>query len=459
MARFRWLPSPTPSLSRWHQPLLLMVVGFSGLGSSLAWPSRDALAATQPTSIAPTSKACGGYPRMAIGMASGYCAGLVFGPTKGKPRQIRLPRSLVQLDHDTWLVSDLGAWQGKRGAIWRLRVQPGQPAELTRLLTGLQLPHALALGPDGLAYVGEMSRIFRFDPHAAQPAETIEPVITGLPDNQLHDNRHPLSKFVFMPDASLLVNIGAPSDQCVDAKGSPVGPRCHEGETGEVAASLRRYPPDGKGGWRSQYVVHAKGLRNSVALAVHPSGTVLQGENSYDFRDRWSPFDEINRIRPGQHYGWPYCADTRTPTPGWKAKAVMKCQSDAHASPVLLLPPHAAPLDMLWYRGSMFPQLNGKLLMSWHGYRSIGGRVVAFRTDENGVPVAEAGARFPLYGGQPRRYGASPSANAFVITPGWGKSGQRAQGSPVGLAVARDGAIWVTDDRAGQVIRIAADSP
>ena len=417
-----------------------------------------ALAADQPKASGSTT--CGGYPRVQIGMAKGYCAGLVWAPTPGKVRQLRLPRSLLQLDDDVWLVTDLGGWGTQRGAVWKVAAKPGTRTQVTRLMGGLQLPHAMAMGADGKVYVGEMSRIFRFDPHAEKSSDTIETVISGLPDNKLHDNRHPLSKFVFMADGSMLINIGAPSDQCLNGKGIAPGRICPESDGGEHAASLRRYAPDGKGGWDRDYTVYAKGLRNSVALAVHSSGTILQGENSYDFADRWVPFDEINLIREGHHYGWPYCADMTSPTPGWKGKATMKCASQAHAKPVLLLPPHAAPLDMLWYEGSMFPDLRGKLLMSWHGYRSVGGRIVAFATDENGIPVTEPNARYPVYGGQPRRYGASPSANAFVLTPGWGKlPGKRAQGSPVGLAMARDGAIWATDDRSGQIIRIAIDGP
>ncbi|QIL21720.1 sugar dehydrogenase [Thermomonas sp. HDW16] len=392
-------------------------------------------------------------------MAEGFCAGLVVAPVGGK-RRLQLPRSLVQLDDDTWLIADLGGWGTARGAIWKLRVKSDAGVEIARLIAGLNVPHALAIGADGKAYVGEMSRIFRFDPRARIPADTIETMVSGLPDNRLHENRHPLSKFVFMPDGALLVNIGAPSDQCLDTSGNARENSCPESEAGEYTASLRRYAPDGGGGWSRDYTVLAKGLRNSVALAVHRSGTVLQGENSYDFTTRWFPFDEVNLIRAGRHYGWPYCAGVATPTPGWKGRRAMACGSRAHTAPVLLLPPHAAPLDMLWYEGVMFPQLQGTLLMSWHGYRSVGGRVVAFATDEMGVPVAGRDARYPIYGGQPRRYGASPSADAFILTPGWGRAaGKRPQGSPVGLAVANDGAIWVTDDRAGQVIRIAVDRP
>lgn len=404
---------------------------------------------------------CDGWPRLAIETEKGLCAGLVAGPAPGAfaSRQMRLPRTLVQLDERTWLVADLADWAQPRGVIWKMTVSPGQPAVLQPLLTGLSLPHGLAIGPDGLAYVGEMSRIFRFDPRAADPAATVQDVITGLPDNRLHDNRHPLSKFVFAPDGALLVNVGAPSDQCLDADGARIGTaRCDQSEGDEATAGIRRHERLGPGRWDPRFTMLARGLRNSVALAVHPSGTILQAENSYDFDDRWSPFEEINRIEPGRHYGWPYCQDMATPTPGWAG--TMDCASKAHAPPLALLPPHVAPLDMTWYQGAMFPGLKGKLLMGWHGYRSTGGRLVAFEVDARGVPVTRAKARFPIYPSGSRPFGAGPAAEAQVLTPGWGRvEGKRPQGAPVGIAVASDGAIWVADDKNASIIRFAVDRP
>lgn len=413
---------------------------------------------------AQSSDTCDGYPRADIGMARGYCAGEVVSPAS--PRLIRLPRSLVQLPGGDWIVSDLGGWGTDRGAIWRLNAAPGRAPRLTRLIGGLYLPHALALGPDGKIYVGEMSRIFRFNPEARNPSATLEAVITGLPDNRLHENRHPLSKFVFAPDGALIVNIGAPSDQCLDERGQPPGDLCTETAQLNGSALLRRYAPDGKGGWGPTWTLAATGLRNSVALAVHPSGTVLQAENSYDTPTRWAPFDEINVIRvPGEsgvpRYGWPYCDASGAPSPGWgpTRSRTFQCRGPGAFKADLLLPPHAAPLDMLWYDGAMFPQLRGRLLMTWHGYRSTGGRLVAFRTDARGVPIPNARARYPVYGGKPRPYGPGPAADALVLTPGWGATRTRKQGTPVGVAVASDGAIWLTDDKAGRVLRIAPDRP
>jgi glucose/arabinose dehydrogenase len=440
------------SVKAFHARVLL-VAGVALLASGLA-------AGAGPTQAQPTTAAtCDGYPRAPIGMAPGFCAGLVVAPPSASfaSRTLRLPRSLLQLPKGDWIVSDLGGWGTTRGAIWRLRASPGRPAELTPLLRGLNLPHALALGPDGLVYVGEMSRIFRFDPAAADPAASVATVIEGLPDNRLHDNRHPLSKFVFTPAGDLLVNVGARSDQCLDAGGKAPGPTCPEVDGPEASGVLRLYRSTGPGQWSRDWTILASGLRNSVALAVHPSGTILQGENSYDLPGRFTPFDEINQIVPGATYGWPYCADVAAPTPGWPA--VKGCGSEAYRPPALLLPPHAAPLDLAWYQGAMFPQLNGRLLVTWHGYRATAGRLAAYETDALGLPIKGAKARYPVYGEASRRYMTGPSANALILTPGWGKAAGRRQGSPVGLAVAADGAIWVTDDRAGQVIRIAVDRP
>ncbi|HET7126494.1 MAG TPA: hypothetical protein VFI26_05315, partial [Lysobacter sp.] len=170
--------------------------------------AKPASAAERRESYAAPVGTCDGYPKLSIGMAKGFCAGLVAGPTRtDTSRTMLFPRELVELDDDTWLVTDLGGWGTTRGAVWKLKAKRGEPSRVSRMLGGLNLPHAIAMGTDGKVYVGEMSRIFRFDPRAADPQQTIETVVADLPDNRLHENRHPLSAFAFAADGALLVNI------------------------------------------------------------------------------------------------------------------------------------------------------------------------------------------------------------------------------------------------------------
>lgn len=395
---------------------------------------------------------CGGYARTQVGMAEGMCMGRVW--QRAGSDGPRMPRTLFELQDGDWLVADLGTWDAGRGAIWRLKLTPQGPS-WTRLLRGLSMPHTIARGPDGRIYVAEMSRIFAFDPD--NPAEG-QTVIAGLPDNRLHDNRHPLSAFVFQPDGAMLVNVGAPSDRCLDARDrarADAQGRCVEGAE---QAMVRRYAYLGDGRWSAEWTPFATGLRNSVALAVHSSGTVWQAENSIDLDTPERPFDEINGLEAGRHYGWPYCTDMGTAMPGWTAR---QADCSSRNSPASLLPPHTAPLSMLYYDGAMFPQLRGRLLVGWHGYRRTAGRIMAIETGPDGAPLTDAPGRYAIYprGSLPYPAGA-PGPRGRILTPGWNAvSGQRPMGAPVGMTVARDGSIWVADDRNAAILRIAATRP
>lgn len=395
---------------------------------------------------------CGGWPATGARMAPGLCMGQVWrGQGADGPRA---PRGLTPLDGGDWLVTDLGGWEAGRGAVWRLSFAGDGAPRWRRLAAGLSMPHTAARGPDGRIYVSEMNRILTLDPDAADPAATVRTVIGGLPDNRLHDNRHPLSSFVFDGNGDLLVNVGAPSDRCLDAKGRAKTDARGACVEAAATAQVRRHAYLGNGRWAEESTVFASGLRNSIALVRHSSGTILQAENSVDLTTPEHPFDEVNLLRQGGHYGWPYCVDLATPLPGWPAG---QARCGERERPVALLPPHAAPLDMIYYEGTMFPELRGRLLMTWHGYRRTAGRIAAVETDERGVPLTDVGGRYAVYprGSLPYPAGA-PSVRGRILTPGWDRvPGRQARGAPVVMAVAADGAIWVTDDRNRAILRIA----
>jgi glucose/arabinose dehydrogenase len=412
-----------------------------------------------------TEQTCDGWPRASIGMAPGYCAGLVVAPPQAfEKRILKFPRLLLQLSPTDWLVTDLGHWASHDGSVFRLTAVRGQPAILKPLLSKLYIPHGLARGPDGRIYVGEMSRIFRFDPDAADPSATTQTVVTGLPDNRLHEDRHPLTFFIFDDNGDLLVDVGAPSDQC-DKNGKPDGTDfCSESEGADKTAGIRRYAYLGDAKWSAEFTMLARGLRNSLALARHRSGTLLQAENSMDFPNGDSPFEKLNVLKNGAHYGWPYCYDMASAAPVWAQTGKFDCTSDTYTKPVRLLPPHAAPLSMLYYDGAMFPQLRGDLLMTWHGYQPSGSRIAAFAVDYRGVPLLTRRAHYVNYA-EPaaplvdKPY-PGPASEPLLLTPGWDNvDGEHPRGAPVGLAVADDGAIWVTEDKNATILRIARDQP
>jgi len=408
-------------------------------------------------------EACGGYPRAPIYMAKGFCAGIVIAPPPAglfaSKRTIHLPRTLLALSNGAFLVVDLGAWVPGKGAVWLMSPHPGHQPDLMLLQSGLDMPHMAALGPDGRIYVGEMSRIVRFDLAATGPLASPEVVVDGLPSNRLHPDRHPLTSFIFDADGALLVNIGAGTDQCQDPL-PPNGQPCAERDGDRPHAAIWRFAYLGDGHWSPTPTVLARGLRNSMGLVRHPSGAIYQAENGIDLPAAGEPYDAINRVVADADYGWPYCIDMGVPAPGWTSQA-KHCTFVQR--PVVLLPPHGAPLDLTYYHGAMFPELEGKLLVTLHGYRATGSRILALDVDADGAPKASAKAMFEVY---PRPGGTlrmrtpyrGPGPVALDLTPDWDAwKGVRPAGSPVGLAIAADGAIWVAEDRNGAILRIARD--
>jgi len=310
-------------------------------------------------------------------MAAGYCAGIVVTPPEDfGARILRMPRVLLPLPGGKdFLVADVGQWDNSGGKVFRLTAERGQPAILTPVLTDLYMPHGIMRGPDDKIYVNESGRIFRFDPGAADPQATMETVIAGLPDTRIHFSLHPLSSFMFDANKDLLVAVGAPTDQCTKDDMPDGTDFCAQSEGPEKAALVRRYAYQGGGKYTPDFTVMAQGLRNSVAMVRHRSGTLLQAENGMDFAPADSPFEELNVLHQGAHYGWPYCYEMGSTAPVWAQAHVMDCNGPAHTKPVRLLPPHSAPLSMLYYDGKMFPKLRGKLLISLHGYRPAGARI------------------------------------------------------------------------------------
>jgi glucose/arabinose dehydrogenase len=177
-----------------------------------------------------------------------------------------------------------------------------------------------------------------------------------------------------------------------------------------------------------------------VGIAVNPeTGDLWSSTNERDgLGDNLVP-DYITRVKEGGFYGWPwyYMGNDRDPRhpgerPDLAGQAIV---------PDVLLQSHSAPLEMCFYtaskgaaafpaeyRGDAFAAFHG----SWNRSSRTGYKVVRVRLD-HGVPTGEY----------------DDFLTGFVV------DNRSVWGRPVGVAVARDGALLVTEDGNGTIWRIA----
>jgi len=462
----------------------MLVLAAAALCASTARPAEP----ERKSGYAIGSEQCGGdglsFPKIKIDMKKGFCAGLVVGEEDG----LRFPRPIVQIPgHEQFVISDMGGWNRKDGRLLLLDPHATEGRRIKEIVTNLEYPFGLAIGPDRKVYASTAETIFRLDPLAVDPKSTLETIIHDLPGRRItlpdgtkvEESSHSLKHFIFDRTGRIFVNVGSHSDDCITKP--PITKPCVAGEGASPLASIWMFTPPAGGAFPAlrpgdpnpPREIYARGLRNSMALAVHPrfpdaGYAFLQGENGRDLPDIFKPNEEINAIEKGKHYGWPYCFDLSSPSPEFKV--VLQAgpyknfcsNTAAYKPPHSLLPPHGAPLGMLYYHGSKFPELDSKLLVGLHGYRPTGSRLLIYDVDGYG---------FPKVGPPPVRYqvscsvessrafqtdtGNAPAAAFEELISGWYRvNGARPRGAPVGMTVASDGAIWLVEDLNKTVIRI-----
>jgi glucose/arabinose dehydrogenase/cytochrome c2 len=324
---------------------------------------------------------------------------------------------------------DLFVAESQAGRIRVLRAADGKTAAETSIVfaSGLDRPFGIAFYPPGpdpkWVYVAETNRIIRFpyatgDTRATGPAGVVVPQLVESPGG------HWTRDVAFAPDgARMFVSVGSASNVA-------------EGDIDERdRADVLVFDPEGRG-----RDVYASGIRNCVGLAVHPStGDVWCSTNERDgLGDDLVP-DYITRVRAGGFYGWPwyYLGNHEDPRhqgerPDLAGKAIV---------PDVLLQPHSASLQMTFYEATAFPpKYRGAVFAAEHGSWNRGlrtGPKVILVPLRDGVPTGEY----------------EDFMTGFVVDEGavWAR--------PVGVAVARDGALFVSEDGNGTVWRVAFAGP
>jgi len=298
----------------------------------------------------------------------------------------------------------------------------GKPEQVSVFAEGLRQPFGMAFYPSGpdpkYIYIGDTDEIIRFpykngDLKAAGPMENLAELPGG---GRLRGGGHWTRDLVFSKDGGkLFASVGSHSN--VD------DPDTHPEEFHR--ADVLEFTPTGK------FVkVYASGIRNCVGEAINPiTGELWCSTNERDALGNNLVPDYVTHIQEGGFYGWPWyymgphggVQDPRHQGkhPELQAKVI---------TPDVLVNPHFASLEMLFYEGSQFPaQFKGDGFAAEHGSWN--------RRDRSGYEVI----RLPMKNGH-----ATGEYEDFLT--GFTEGDGAVWGRPVGVTVGKDGSLFVSDD-------------
>src|SRR4051794_6224837 len=284
---------------------------------------------------------------------------------------------------------------------------------------GVRLPFGLAFNGDYL-YVGNTDSIVRFEYRRGDlTARSAPEKLLDLPTGG-----HSTRNIVFnRAGTKLYIAVGSRSN-------SDAGEDCRR-------AAILEVNPDGTGGR-----VYGSGIRNPVGLTLQPGTDVVwAATNERDnLGDDLVP-DYATSVKDGAFYGWPYSYIGRHYDPKY-VRAFPDLVGRATV-PDVLLPAHSAALGIAFYTDSQFPQRyrNGGFVAlhgSWNRTVASGYRVVFFAL-VNGKPG-------PI----------EDFMTGFLASTGENGTPVEQWGRPVGVTVAPDGALLVSDDSGNRIWRITA---
>ncbi len=290
----------------------------------------------------------------------------------------------------------------------------------------LTLPFGIAFYPPGphpsYMYVGNTDSVVRFpykegDTKAPSQPETVVPNLPGF--GRLRGGGHWTRDVVFSPDGKrMYVSVGSLSNVNDDARE-------------KRRADILAFTPEGK-----DEKVYAWGIRNPVGLAIQPdTGELWASVNERDaLGDHLVP-DYVTHVQEGGFYGWPwyYIGPHQDPRHQGKHPEL----KDKVIVPDVLIQSHSASLCMTFYTGNQFPKAFWKDAFaaehgSWNRSRRTGYKVI----------------RIPMKDGK-----ATGEYEDFLV--GFVTKEGEVWGRPVGVAVAKDGSLLVTDDGSGTIWRVS----
>ena len=309
--------------------------------------------------------------------------------------------------------------------VFRGVTSDGKAEQSAIFASGLKRPYGIAFYPPGpdpqWVYIGNTNEVVRFPYHSGDLKASGAPQhIADLPAGGGHWTR----AVDFSKDGKMLfVAVGSASN--VDDTDT------HPGEK-DRADILYCDPAN------CQLKVYAYGIRNAGGgILVSPqTGELWCSVNERDaLGDNLVP-DYITHVEQGGFYGWPwwYMGAHQDPRhqgkhPELKDKAIV---------PDVLLQPHNASLEFDFYEADKFPaEYKGDIFASEHGSWNKATRV---GYEVIRVPLHQSGKASGEY---------EDFLTGFVLPNGqvWGR--------PVGIAVAPDGSLLVSDDGSNSIWRVS----
>lgn len=269
--------------------------------------------------------------------------------------------------------------------------------------SGLTRPFGIAFRGDTM-FVAENNKVVHFNPGAADKVVDVP----NIPGGTGHWTR----TIVFGADGKMYVSVGSSCNICDEAD--------------SMRAAVVQFNRDGSGGR-----VFARGLRNSVGLAIHPTtGELWATNNDRDQLGDNIPPERINIIKDGKYYGWPQCY-----LPGQRNPEYPTADCSTVEPPAITFQAHSAPLGMAFYTGTAFPaDYRGDAFVAYHG------------SWNRSVPTGDKVVRVQVVNGRP------VAIDDFVT--GWQRSDGSRWGRPVSVVMTSDGALLVSDDMGGKIWRI-----
>ncbi len=268
-------------------------------------------------------------------------------------------------------------------------------------------------------YASSRTAVWRWALQAGEVAPSAEPerVARGFP----RQPEHPYKALAFDREGGMYVNVGAPSNNCMErrrTKGSPGQQPCPQLAR---AAGVWKFDADALNQHQNEAERYATGIRNMIAFTWSDTHKALFGvQHGRDFFNRYFPelfspqdaaelpSEEFHRIDRGDNMGWPYSyydhiAGERRISPEYEAEGTPnrgRNRTDEHEAPLIGFPGHWAPSDIVFYEATegdfLFPErYHGGALLVFKGgwgrnpHPPQQGFQVVFVPMENGAPAGE----------------------------------------------------------------------